>query len=162
MLPNDHTYGTSPGKPTPQSMVADNDEATGRFIDAKRATELGLVSRVVDKDQLEAEAQGFVDDMLHATPLGLRLTKECLRMSLDAPSLEAAIAMEDRNQILAATGPVFMRIGRHKVPDVSQGRTPAFTPGPATMNGTRNPPSQTVPLPPASGGLRPGVPWSVV
>jgi DNA-binding beta-propeller fold protein YncE len=33
-LPNDHTVGTSPGMPTPQSMVADNDEATGRFIDA--------------------------------------------------------------------------------------------------------------------------------
>jgi DNA-binding beta-propeller fold protein YncE len=33
-LPNDHTQGTSPGKPTPQSMIADNDEATGRFIDA--------------------------------------------------------------------------------------------------------------------------------
>jgi hypothetical protein len=33
-LPNDHTVGTSPGKPTPQSMVADNDEATGRFVDA--------------------------------------------------------------------------------------------------------------------------------
>lgn len=32
-LPNDHTYGTEPGKPTPQSMVADNDEATGRFVD---------------------------------------------------------------------------------------------------------------------------------
>jgi hypothetical protein len=34
LLPNDHTVGTSPGMPTPQSMVADNDEATGRFIDA--------------------------------------------------------------------------------------------------------------------------------
>jgi DNA-binding beta-propeller fold protein YncE len=33
-LPNDHTVGTSPGKPTPESMVADNDEATGRLIDA--------------------------------------------------------------------------------------------------------------------------------
>ena len=33
-LPNDHTVGTSPGMPTPQSMVADNDEATGRFVDA--------------------------------------------------------------------------------------------------------------------------------
>ncbi len=33
-LPNDHTVGTTPGMPTPQSMVADNDEATGRFIDA--------------------------------------------------------------------------------------------------------------------------------
>ena len=33
-LPDDHTVGTEPGKPTPQSMVADNDEATGRFVDA--------------------------------------------------------------------------------------------------------------------------------
>jgi enoyl-CoA hydratase len=32
----------------------------------------------------------------------VRLTKECLNHSLDAPSLEAVIAMEDRNQILAA------------------------------------------------------------
>jgi enoyl-CoA hydratase len=34
--------------------------------------------------------------------LGLRLTKECLNASIDAASLEAAIAMEDRNQILCA------------------------------------------------------------
>ncbi len=33
LLPNDHTNGTSPGAQTPQSMVADNDEGTGRFID---------------------------------------------------------------------------------------------------------------------------------
>ena len=33
-LPNDHTYGTAHGRQTPQSMIADNDEATGRFIDA--------------------------------------------------------------------------------------------------------------------------------
>ena len=33
-LPNDHTYGTKPGKPTPQSMVADNDEATGMVVEA--------------------------------------------------------------------------------------------------------------------------------
>ena len=40
--------------------------------------------------------------MLTTSPLGLRLTKECLNMSTDAGSLEAAIAMEDRNQILCA------------------------------------------------------------
>lgn len=38
-------------------------------------------------------------EMLETWPLGLRLTKERLTMSLDAPRLEAAIAMEDRNQI---------------------------------------------------------------
>jgi YVTN family beta-propeller protein len=33
-LPNDHTSGTTPGKPTPESMIADNDEATGRIMAA--------------------------------------------------------------------------------------------------------------------------------
>ena len=38
--------------------------------------------------------------MLRNSPLGLRLTKECLNASIDAGSLEQVIAMEDRNQIL--------------------------------------------------------------
>jgi len=33
-LPNDHTAGTSPDFPTPRAMVADNDLATGRIVDA--------------------------------------------------------------------------------------------------------------------------------
>ncbi len=33
LFPRDHTFGTSPGKETPQSMVADNDDGLGRFID---------------------------------------------------------------------------------------------------------------------------------
>jgi hypothetical protein len=33
-LPNDHTSGTSPGKPTPRAQVADNDHALGRVIEA--------------------------------------------------------------------------------------------------------------------------------
>ena len=45
--------------------------------------------------------------MLTTSPMGLRLTKEALRMAIDAPSLEAAVAMEDRNQILCATSPDF-------------------------------------------------------
>ena len=32
-LPNDHTMGTRPGAPTPESMVADNDYATGMLVD---------------------------------------------------------------------------------------------------------------------------------
>ena len=85
------------------SSVAAEYMLTGRFIDADRAYQLGLISRIVAKDQLEAEAQGFVDDMLHATPLGLRLTKEALNHAIDAQGLEAVIAMEDRNQILASS-----------------------------------------------------------
>ena len=75
---------------------------TGRFVHAGRARELGLVSAVVPDDQLEAEAQKLVDDLLATSPLGLRLSKECLNASLDAGSMEAVVAMEDRNQILCA------------------------------------------------------------
>ena len=75
---------------------------TGRFIDAQKAHSLGLVSEIVETDALEATGQSFVDDLLHATPLGLRLTKEALNHAIDAGSLEAAIAMEDRNQVLSS------------------------------------------------------------
>ena len=33
-LPNDHTAGTAPGYPTPRAMVADNDLALGRIVEA--------------------------------------------------------------------------------------------------------------------------------
>jgi YVTN family beta-propeller protein len=33
-LPNDHTAGTRPGSPTPRAMVADNDVALGRIVEA--------------------------------------------------------------------------------------------------------------------------------
>lgn len=34
LLPNDHTNGTSPGALTPESMIADNDYATGLVVEA--------------------------------------------------------------------------------------------------------------------------------
>ena len=73
---------------------------TGRFIHAERALQTGLVSAVVADDKLEDEAAVLVEEMLATTPLGLRLTKECLAANIDAGSLEQAIAMEDRNQVL--------------------------------------------------------------
>ena len=75
---------------------------TGNFVDAARAERIGLVSRVVPDEGLEEAARTLANEMLRNSPLGLRLTKECLNHSIDAPSLEAAIAMEDRNQILCA------------------------------------------------------------
>lgn len=89
------------------SSVAADYMLTGRFMDAQRAHQLGLVSKIVEPEDLEGEARAFVKDMLHATPLGLRLTKEALNHAIDAQSLEAAIAMEDRNQMLCAQGEDF-------------------------------------------------------
>jgi len=84
------------------SSVAAELLLTGNFLDAARAEKLGLVSKVVPDAELEAAARTLAGEMLRNTPLGLRLTKECLNMSLDAGSLEQVVAMEDRNQILCA------------------------------------------------------------
>ncbi len=84
------------------ASVASELLLTGNFIDAPRAERVGLVSRVVPDAELEAAARAMAEDMVRNSPIGLRLTKECLKHSIDAPSLEAAVAMEDRNQILAA------------------------------------------------------------
>jgi enoyl-CoA hydratase/carnithine racemase len=82
--------------------VASELMLTGRFINADRALRVGLVSEVVPDDRMEEAAAPYIDEMLTTSPLGLRMTKECLNMSVDAGSLEAAVAMEDRNQILCA------------------------------------------------------------
>jgi enoyl-CoA hydratase len=84
------------------ASVASELLLTGDFIDAARAERTGLVSRVVPEDQLDASARAMAEAMLRNSPVALRLTKDCLKHSIDAGSLEAAIAMEDRNQVLAA------------------------------------------------------------
>lgn len=89
------------------SSVAAELMMTGRMISAQRALALGLVSEVVEPDALEAAGRAMAEDMLNASPMGLRLTKEGLRLNTDAPSLEAAIALEDRGQILCASAGFF-------------------------------------------------------
>jgi enoyl-CoA hydratase len=76
---------------------------TGRFIDAERARAVGLVASVeADGTALEAAGWAMTNDLLKVSPIALRLSKEALRFALDAGSIEAVIAMEDRNQVLCA------------------------------------------------------------
>jgi len=84
------------------TSVASELLLTGRFIDAERALRVNLVSAVVPDVELEAAAQPYVDEMLATTPLGLRLTKDAINFAIDAPSMDAAMAMEDRQQILCS------------------------------------------------------------
>jgi enoyl-CoA hydratase/carnithine racemase len=82
--------------------VASELMLTGRFIAAPRALATGLVSEVVPDEQLEAAAQPYLEEMLTTSPMGLRLTKEGLGLAVDAPSLAAAMAIENRNQVLCS------------------------------------------------------------
>lgn len=82
------------------SSVAYELLLTGRFINAQRALATGLVSELVPDAEVDEAARKLASDMIETSPLGLRLTKECVSMSIDAGSLEQAIAIEDRNQVL--------------------------------------------------------------
>jgi enoyl-CoA hydratase/carnithine racemase len=73
---------------------------SGRFIEAERAKAIGLVSDVVPADQLLATGLAYAADLLRTAPMGLRLTKQTLNALIDAPSLETALTMEDRQQVI--------------------------------------------------------------
>ena len=76
---------------------------TGDFIHADRALRVGLVSDVVPEEQLLDAGVAMAERMLSTNPLGLRMTKDALNLAVDAPSLDAVMAIEDRQQILVAS-----------------------------------------------------------
>lgn len=73
---------------------------TGRFLKAERAKAIGLVSDIAPAEELLAKALEFAREMLRVSPMGLRMTKLTLNTLIDAPSLDAALMMEDRQQVI--------------------------------------------------------------
>jgi enoyl-CoA hydratase len=82
---------------------------TGRTVDAYEAQQLGMVNRVVEEEKLLETALAQARLMIEKSPTALRLTKEALNQNLTAPSLEAAINLEDRNQSIAVFTPEFAK-----------------------------------------------------
>jgi enoyl-CoA hydratase len=73
---------------------------TGRVVDAEEAHRVDLVSRVVDDDALADAALDVAAGMCAHSPYGLAMTKDVLWANLEIASLEAAIELEDRNQLM--------------------------------------------------------------
>jgi enoyl-CoA hydratase len=73
---------------------------TGREFDAAYALKVGVVSHVYASEALLDEALDLASEIAANTPLGVRMTKEVLTFNLDAPSLIAALALENRTQAL--------------------------------------------------------------
>jgi enoyl-CoA hydratase/carnithine racemase len=74
---------------------------TARAIDAVEAERYGIVTRVVNDDAVLAAAIALADELCEFTPFGLFATKQVMWANLDIPNLEAAIQLENRNQIMA-------------------------------------------------------------
>ncbi len=73
---------------------------TGEFMSSKEAYDLGLVSKIVGKEELYDSAMNYAKILMSKNPMALRLTKEAINMNIDAGGLEQALNIEDRNQIL--------------------------------------------------------------
>jgi YVTN family beta-propeller protein len=66
-LPRDHTYGRQPGRPTPRAMVAENDRALGRIVEALSRSRFWRETAVF---VLEDDAQNGPDHVdAHRSPL---------------------------------------------------------------------------------------------
>ena len=75
---------------------------TGRLVEADEAARIGLVNRIVPAPDLLTAALDMAELVAANSPLGVRLTKQVVQLNVDAPSLEAAVELENRNQALAA------------------------------------------------------------
>jgi enoyl-CoA hydratase len=75
---------------------------TGRLFDAEEALRIGLVTDVVPQEVLLDAALTKAEEIKLNTPLGVALTKEGMWSALEIPGMQAAIDMENRQQIMAS------------------------------------------------------------
>ncbi len=75
---------------------------TGRIFDAPEAERIGLVTEVVPDDALLEAAYAKADQIMLNTPFGVALTKEGMWSALEIPGQQAAIDLENRQQIMAS------------------------------------------------------------
>jgi enoyl-CoA hydratase len=96
---------------------------TGREVGAEEAAAMGLVSRVVDDGAALAGALEAARGMCRFSPYGLSMTKNALWASLEIGSLETAIELEDRNQLMLG----FTENLQEAIRAFDAGRQPVYT-----------------------------------
>jgi enoyl-CoA hydratase len=98
---------------------------TGRMVDAQEAAGIGLVNRVVPADELVEAALDVASLIAANSPLGVRLTKEVVQANVDASSMDEAVQLENRGQVLTSRTEDMaeaLRAFREKRPPVYTGR----------------------------------------
>ena len=73
---------------------------TGRIIDAEEALRIGLVVDVVDDDALLPAALDKAHDILRNAPAAVAMTKEGMWSALEISSLQGAMDVENRQQVM--------------------------------------------------------------
>ncbi len=75
---------------------------TGRLIDGAEAERIGMVVRVVEDSALAEEALATARLIRSNSPFGVWMTKEAMWSALEISSQQAAIDLENRQQILSS------------------------------------------------------------
>jgi YVTN family beta-propeller protein len=113
LLPNNHTEGLEPGKWTPEYMVADNDEATGRVVDAVSHSPFWphtVVFIIEDDPQDGADhVEAHRSTLVIASPWVRR--GHVVKTHYDVPSLwrtiELLVGLPPMSQSTASASPMF-------------------------------------------------------
>jgi YVTN family beta-propeller protein len=113
-LGNDHTNGTSPGSPTPKAMVADNDLALGRIVEAISHSRYWKESAIF---VLEDDAQNGPDHVDAHRSVLLAISPFSRRGTLDSTlyttsgvlrTMELILGLPPMSQYDAAATPMYL------------------------------------------------------
>jgi enoyl-CoA hydratase len=96
---------------------------TGRVAGAEEALRMGLVSRVVPDGEVLREALAIAEQICEFSPYGVSMTKDVLWVNLETTSLDSAIEIEDRNQLMLG----FTENLPEAIRAFDQGRRPVYT-----------------------------------
>ena len=96
---------------------------TGRVVGAEEALRMGLVSRVRPDGEVLGEALAIAERICEFSPYGVSMTKDVLWVNLETTSLDSAIEIEDRNQLMLG----FTENLPEAIRAFDQGRQPVYT-----------------------------------
>ena len=112
-LPNDHTSGTSAGKPTPTAFIADNDLAFGRVIEALSHSKFWAQTAVF---VVEDDAQSGADHVDAHRTIAYAISPYTRHATVDSTlystssmlrTMELILGMQPMSQFDAAAMPMF-------------------------------------------------------
>jgi DNA-binding beta-propeller fold protein YncE len=112
-LPNDHTSGTSPGKPTPTAQVADNDLALGQVVEGVSKSKFWKDTAIF---VVEDDAQNGSDHVDAHRTVALVISPYCRRGIVDSSlysttsmlrTMELILGLRPMSQFDAAARPMY-------------------------------------------------------